>query len=288
MVAKNATTKDLSSGVIQYGDIMNQAAIETFDTHYGLGTHYTSPTFHPGMVARYFPSLAFYTYAITGPVWRLCYAAKVGKCTDVKWSNESVGIAKVMEKVGARIEIEGLEHVDAVQEPCIFVGNHMSTLETFLLPGIIRPRRPVTFVIKDALMKVPFFKDVLATRDVIVVGRSNPREDLKLVMEEGKKRLDAGKSLIIFPQSTRSVEFNVKKFNSIAAKLAKHSGSPMIPLALKTDAWAQGKLVKDFGAVHPERTIHFAFGKALYVQEQGKTEHAQICAFIEEHLKKWS
>ncbi len=264
-----------------------QKALEEFDTHYGLTASYTSPLHEPRYFAKNLPSLALYTQALVGPVFRLCLAGQQGRCTDAVWSNESVNFGKVMEHVGCRIHIEGMEHVNALEEPCIFVGNHMSTLETFLLPGIIRPRRPVTFVIKDSLMKVPFFNKVLESRDVIVVGRTNPRDDLKLVMAEGKKRLDAGISLIIFPQSTRSVEFNPRKFNSIAAKLAKHSQRPMVPLALKTDAWAQGKLIKDFGAVHPERPIHFAFGKALYVQDQGKAEHAAICQFIEEHLTKW-
>ncbi len=263
-------------------------ALEEFDIHYGLTEQYTSPPSIPSSFARTFPSAAFYLSALTGPVLRLCYSAKTGKCTDKMWSNQSVGIGKLMEQVGCRIEITGLNHMDAVDGPCIFVGNHMSTLETFMLPGIIRPRRPVTFVIKDSLMKTPFFKDVLLTRDVITVGRSNPREDLKLVMEEGKKRLEAGLSLIIFPQSTRSVEFNPRKFNSIGVKLAKHSHCPIIPLALKTDAWAQGKLIKDFGPVHPQKTIHFAFGEPLHVQGQGKEEQAHICTFIEEHLKKWS
>ncbi len=265
-----------------------QKALEKFDMHYGLEASYTSMEQDLGFVARHFPSLAFYSRALCGPVFRLCYAAQKERCTDYCWANESTAFGKVLEKVGCRIEVNGMDHVDAVEGPCIFVGNHMSTLETFLLPGILRPRRPVTFIIKDSLMKTPFFKEVLASRDVICVGRSNPREDLKCVMEEGKKRLDAGISLIIFPQSTRSVEFNPKKFNSIGVKLAKHSARPIIPLALKTDAWAQGSLIKDFGAIYPERIVHFAFGKALQIQEQGKAEHAQTCAFIEEHLKKWS
>ncbi len=265
-----------------------QKSLESFEIHYGLEKSYTSPTYTPGIIAKHLPSLVFYTQALFGPVRRLLYSAQVGKCTDEMWSNQSVGIGKVLENVGCHIQLNGMHHIDSLDKPCIFIANHMSTLETFLLPGIIRPRRPVTFIIKDGLMRTPLFKDVLATRDVIVVGRSNPREDLKLVLEEGKKRLDSGLSLIIFPQSTRAVEFNPRKFNSIGVKLAKQSGYPIVPLALKTDAWAQGKLIKDFGPIYPNRTIHFTFGEPISVIEQGKTEQAQICSFIEEHLKKWA
>ncbi len=265
-----------------------QKALQEYDRHYGLGADYTSPEAKIRFFAQKFPSLAFYTHAFFGPTLRLCISAKRGLCDGKMWSNCSVGIGRILEQVGVRIEIEGMQHFENLQEPCIFIGNHMSTLETFVLPGIIRPRRPVTFVVKDGLMKMPFFGDVLRARKAIAVGRRNPREDLKYVLDEGKKKLDEGVSMVIFPQSTRSVEFNLKKFNSIGVKLAKHSQKPIIPLALKTDAWAQGSLVKDFGGIQPQKTVHFSFGAPIYVQDQGKAEHALICDFIQEHLAKWA
>ncbi len=257
------------------------------DLHYGLNSAYYTPEKKVGFFNKHFPSIDFYIRTLCGPVTKLCFSAQVGKCNGEVWINCSVGIGKLMEKVGARIDISGLQHVDAVDGPCIFIGNHMSTLETFMLPGILRPRGPVTFVVKESLIKTPLFGTVLTARNVISVGRNNPREDLKHILEEGKKRLDNGMSLIIFPQSTRSVEFDIQKFNSMGVKLAKHSGRPLIPLALKTDAWAQGTWIKDFGFIYPERTIHYAFGAARFVQGQGKEEHAYTAHFILEHLEKW-
>ena len=32
--------------------------------------------------------------------------------------------------------------------PAVIVGNHMSTLETFALPGLVVPFKPLTFVVK--------------------------------------------------------------------------------------------------------------------------------------------
>ncbi len=264
-----------------------QDLTQKFDLHYGLNNAYCTPQKNLSFLGKHFPTAYFYARALCGPVAKLCISPKIGKCHSKMWSDCSMGIGRLIEKVGATIDISGMQHVDAVKEPCIFIANHMSTLETFMLPGIIRPRKPVTFVVKDSLIKTPFFGAVLSARHVIVVGRANPREDLKRVLEEGKKRLDSGMSLIIFPQSTRSLDFDLKKFNSIGVKLAKHSAKPIIPLALKTDAWAQGKLVKDFGAIYPNKTIHYAFGAPLHVQGQGKEEQATIANFIIEHLAKW-
>ena len=49
--------------------------------------------------------------------------------------------------------------------------------------------------------------------DNIAVGRDNPREDFKRVLSEGKNKLEQGISIIIYPQSTRAVEFDPSKFN---------------------------------------------------------------------------
>ncbi len=264
-----------------------QKAIQEFEIHYGKENNYTSPERKIGFFSKTFPSVVFYTQALIGPTFTLCYSAKRGRCNGKTWSNCSVGITKILEKVGAKLDLDGMDYIDSTEEPCVFIANHMSTLETFVLPGIVRPRRPVTFVVKESLMRMPFFGDILRARKAIAVGRQNPREDLKHVLEEGKRMLDNGISVIIFPQSTRSTQFDPKKFNSIGVKLAKNNQKPIIPLALKTDAWAQGSMVKDFGAIHPQRTIHFHFGAPIYVQDKGKEEHAHVCNFIQERLAQW-
>ncbi len=260
------------------------------ETQYLTGRKYHSPHYSPSFFDRTFSNFSFYTRAFFGPVIKLCRAAQTGKCDDAMWAHASVGVAQAVERVGGRICVTGMEHlVNAAKNgPCIIVANHMSTLETFLLPGIVRPYMPVTFVVKESLMRMPFFGAVLATRNVIAVGRENPRQDLKSMLDGGKERLESGMSLIIFPQSTRATTFDATKFNSIGVKLARNTRCPIIPLALKTDAWGQGSLMKDFGTFTPDKTVHFAFGAALHVQGNGKAEHSSICTFIEEHLRQWT
>ncbi len=259
-----------------------------YDLHYGLNNCYCTVPKRQSIFSKTFPSVSFYLKAIFGSVSWLCYQAKINKCNGIAWTNASMGIAKYIESVGGTIDINGLEHIDALNKPCIFLANHMSTLETFMLPGIIRPRMPFVIVIKESLVKVPLFGSVLKARKAIAISRTNPRDDLKTVLEEGKKKIDEGISVLIFPQSTRSVKFDPQKFSSIGIKLAKHCDCPVIPIALKTDAWAQGNLIKDFGSIHPERTVHFALGAPIYVQGRGKDEHAQVCNFIAKHLENWT
>ncbi|MDV7395913.1 lysophospholipid acyltransferase family protein, partial [Arthrospira platensis SPKY1] len=99
----------------------------------------------------------------------------------------------------------------------------------------------------------------MRSREPVVVGRENPRDDFKRVMEEGADRLRRGYHLVIFPQRTRSVQFEPAEFNSIGVKLARHAGAPVIPLALQTEAWGNGKRFKDFGRINPDLPMHFEF-----------------------------
>jgi 1-acyl-sn-glycerol-3-phosphate acyltransferase len=128
---------------------------------------------------------------------------------------------------GGKVEVEGLGHVAGVRGPVVFVGNHMSTLETLLLPGFMLPFKDVAFVVKDSLLSYPVFGPIMRAVKHIPVARVNPREDLKAVLTQGEAMLRAGVSVVIFPQATRSVEFSVEEFNTLGVKLAGRAGAPM-------------------------------------------------------------
>ena len=256
--------------------------------------HFTDPPYGDiripagkrGLLERLFPSLAFYS-RITGIVIRASLRARKGRFLDAQWYHASLGIRRAFEKGGAAFTIEGTAHIAQLKGPCVFIGNHMSTAETFLLASIILPFRRVTFVVKQALVEYPVFKHIMRSRDPIVVGRVNPREDLKAVLEGGKERLSNGTSIVIFPQRTRTVEFDRESFNTIGVKLARRAGVPVVPLALKTNAWSNGKWLKDYGPFRPEEAVHFAFGEPVMVEGNEREVYESVVAFIESHLEEW-
>lgn len=213
--------------------------------------------------------------------------AKQGRYDTAEWCGSSLATLRALEGVGIRIEIAGMDNFRSLEGPCVFIGNHMSTLETFVLPTLIAPIKEATFVVKQSLVDYPVFKHVMRARNPVTVGRSNPRDDLKAVLEGGSERLKAGISVIIFPQTTRTPVFDPNQFNTIGIKLAKRAGVPAVPVALKTDAWGNGAWLKDFGRIDPAKTVHIAFGKPLSITDRGNEEHRQIVDFIAEKLKTW-
>ncbi len=238
------------------------------------------------VIAKLSPSFQFYRQ-ILPIVFKASRLAKKGVYNDEEWCKSSVNALKALESAGVRFDVKGMKNIENLKEPCVIIGNHMSTLETFILPSLIVPFRRVTFVVKQSLVEYPVFKYVMRSRDPITVTRTNPREDLKAVLEGGKKRLNDGISIIIFPQTTRVLEFNPADFNSIGVKLAQKANVPVVPLALKTDAWENGRLLKDFGRIVPERTVYFEFGEPLWVKDKGTEEHKKVIEFIQERLKRW-
>ena len=215
--------------------------------------------------------------------------AMEGRYDTEAWALSSFQIFKVIENCGGRFHITGLDNIRKCGEDAVvFVGNHMSTLETMVLPCIIAPEKKVTFVVKESLVKHPFFGAVMRSRDPIVLGRENSREDLAVVLNKGQELLSNGISIVIFPQSTRMVEFIPSKFNSLGVKLAANAKVLVIPIALKTDFWEIGKLVKDLGHISRHKPIHIAFGEPLTISGNGKKENTAIIDFIISHLKEWN
>jgi 1-acyl-sn-glycerol-3-phosphate acyltransferase len=203
------------------------------------------------------------------------------------WIDSSHEIFRLIERCGGRFHITGLNYMREIQGPVVYISNHMSTLETMIFPGLIAPFREVTFVVKNNLVKHPFFGAVMRSRNPIVVSRSNSREDLMIVLNKGTEYLAKGMSIVIFPQSTRHVVFNSSEFNSLGVKLAGRAGVPVVPIAIKTDFWKNGKIFKDLGPIDRTKQIYIEFDKPIAIKCHGKEENEQIIEFISSRLKRW-
>jgi 1-acyl-sn-glycerol-3-phosphate acyltransferase len=251
-----------------------------------LKAPYRTATREPAAFDAAFPDLSFYgSFCLI--VFLASLKARRGLYGDRDWARSSIDTLRALERVGVAFEITGVEHLKAARSPFVIIGNHMSVMETSILPGIVSPVRPVTFVVKSSLLEYPFFNHVLRSRDPIAVTRNNARRDLKTVLAEGTARLEQGISVIVFPQTTRTRRFDPSQFNSIGVKLAQRAGVPVIPLALMTDAWGNGRLLKDFGRIDPSKKARFSFGEPLVVRGRGSDAHQAVIRFIGGRLETW-
>ncbi len=250
--------------------------------------HYRTPPENRSWLARrcqIWASLKFHvcnTYIV-------CYGAhqaRTGTYANPEWFHTSNYVLNLVERAGGELNIEGYDTITSLREPVVFIGNHMSLLETFLLPSLLLTAGDVSFVVKKALTTYPVFGHIMRATKPIAVNRQNPREDLKTVLQEGAELLGQNRSVVIFPQATRA-EFSEAKFNTLGAKLAARAEVPVVPFAVKTDFLANGRFIKDMGKVHPERPVHIAFGPVLRTQDH-KQLHADTVDFIRTKLSEWT
>lgn len=193
----------------------------------------------------------------------------------------------IAEKMGAIVKIEGINNIRNLDDPPVIIGNHMSMVETVTIGVAIEQIFPNTFIVKENLIKIPYFGDILTGIKAIGVTRDNPREDLKRVLKQGCKVLDE-KAVVVFPQSTRSFEFKPDEFSTIGVKLAKKAKRKIIPLALKTDFLKPGKgKLKELGPIDTNKAIRYSFGEPIEVEGNGAEAHQKVINFIQNKLQEW-
>lgn len=243
-------------------------------------------------VPRWMPGATVYFYTVVARAMNdaASRARSADGLSDTFFVKRSNDLLRAAERCGTDVHVTGL---DRVQEQCshgpvVFVGNHMSTLETFTLPGVLLPFTPLTFVLKQELMSFPLLGTILQTLEPVTVSRDDPRGDLKKVLSEGTERVHGGRSVTVFPQTTRRTDFDPSSFNTLGVKLAARADVPAIPLALRTDFWSTGRFIKDFGPIRPNNSIHFAFGEPIPVDRRNSREaHRAVVDFLRENLSQW-
>jgi 1-acyl-sn-glycerol-3-phosphate acyltransferase len=213
--------------------------------------------------------------------------AKRGRYTERSWAERALGTLALVEACHGRLRIEGVEHLRRGGGAAVYVANHMSLFETFALPAILMHVGSVATVVKESLLTYPLFGPIMRSIHPIAVTRRNPRQDLVEVLTQGEACLREGRSVLIFPQATRSVQLDVTAFNSLGAKLARKAGVPLVPVAVRTDFMGIGQRFRDFGPIDRRQTVRFRFGEPLRVAGSGKTEHQHVVEFIAGCLTEW-
>lgn len=208
--------------------------------------------------------------------------------TDV-WAHYCFCAIQKAERYGTPFICDGWNTRKNYSGPVVYVANHMSTLETILLPFVLLTYGPFNVVVKQSLSHLPFLEKAAAHMGLIPIGRKSPREDLMTMFSVGTERIAAGNSILIFSQGSRYPTFSARKFSSIGAKLAEKAGVPLIPIALKTDiepTRPDGKgWLKDFGTVNPSKEIRISCGPVL--NGTAKEMHAASFDWIASRLESW-
>ena len=151
--------------------------------------------------------------------------------------------------LGVRVRVTGLEHLpQGERSAAVLLSKHQSTFETLLLPTLMP--RPLAFVFKQELLKIPFFGWSMARLDMIHIDRGSRAQAMKQVISQGKALLADGTWVILFPEGTRMARGENGTYQTAGTRLAVEAGAPVIPIAVTTGiCWPRTGFVKNSGVV---------------------------------------
>lgn len=95
------------------------------------------------------------------------------------------------------------------------------------------------------------------------------------ILKQGKKSLEQGRWILVFPEGTRTAVGTVGHYRLGGARLAAHTGYPVIPVAHNAGRyWPRRKFIKIQG------TVHIVIGPAIETKNRSAED-------ILEDAKNW-
>ena len=148
-----------------------------------------------------------------------------------------------------KVEIIGGENI--LKGSQIFMANHQSDFDIFIvlayLPGQFR------WIVKKELFNVPVFGKAMRSAGYIEIDRQN-REKALMSLEKAARKIREGKSVMSFPEGTRSRDGKIKPFKQGMFYLAIKSGVPIVPIS-----------IIGAGEIMPKRSLLIKPGKITMV-----------------------
>jgi len=143
--------------------------------------------------------------------------------------------------LGIKNRITGMENLPTGEKSAaVLLCKHQSTWETLTMPAIMP--HPLAYVFKKELLYVPFFGWVMARMDMIHIDRSQRAQAFSKVAAQGKRLMDQGTWVIMFPEGTR--------INRGQQGVYKSGGTPVIPIAVTSaKCWPRKAFIKMPGIV---------------------------------------
>jgi 1-acyl-sn-glycerol-3-phosphate acyltransferase len=127
-----------------------------------------------------------------------------------------------------KVDVIGRENV-LTDKPQIFMANHQSDFDILIvlahIPGQFR------WIAKKELFKIPIFGKAMRSAGYIEIDRQDHEKALKS-LDEAAQKIREGKSVVTFPEGTRSKDGTIKPFKQGMFHLAIRAGVPIIPISI--------------------------------------------------------
>lgn len=126
------------------------------------------------------------------------------------------------------VKVEGRDLLDKRQS-YVFVANHQGPYDIFLVYGFLG--RSFRWMMKKSLRNMPLLGKACESAGHIFVDKSGPKA-IHRTYEQGRKVLQNGVSLVVFPEGARSFTGHMARFRRGAFQLAEELSLPVVPVTI--------------------------------------------------------
>jgi 1-acyl-sn-glycerol-3-phosphate acyltransferase len=195
-------------------------------------------------------SLAFTSYMIVsaclfGGFMALCFwlPHRLQFAIARTWARQLLFVLRIL--CGLTYEVEGAQNIPAGNH--IVMSNHTSAWETvahfLLFPAQV-------WVLKRELLWLPLIGWGIRLLRPIAINRGAGHRAVGQVIDQGQQRLNAGLWVVIFPEGTRVIPGQPKKYGISGALLAIESGRFVVPVSHNAgEFWPRRGFLKKPGTV---------------------------------------
>lgn len=132
--------------------------------------------------------------------------------------------------LGFRVTVEGTDKLPTT--PYLFVCNHRSAFDPLCAEAVL-VGHDIAFVCKPSVMKIPVIGKILSNLRFLAIDRENARNAVATIKRSAELIKDAGLSVGIYPEGTRSKDGNPLPFHAGSFKIAKLADCPVVVATIR-------------------------------------------------------
>jgi 1-acyl-sn-glycerol-3-phosphate acyltransferase len=137
---------------------------------------------------------------------------------------------RLVSKVSGGLTVTGKWRVSG---GCIVVANHSSHADTAVLLAALPPKaKPVFGAAADYWFDVPVRRFIATSVAGVLPVRRSGGGSYDALLAAARPALKAGRTVVIYPEGTRSTDGDIGEFRSGALRLARECGVPIVPVAV--------------------------------------------------------
>jgi 1-acyl-sn-glycerol-3-phosphate acyltransferase len=116
---------------------------------------------------------------------------------------------------------------------CVVVANHSSHADTAVLLAALPPKaQPVFGAAADYWFDVSVRRFIATALAGVLPVRRSGGGSYAALLAAARPALKAGRTVVLYPEGTRSTDGHIGEFRSGALRLARECGVPIVPVAL--------------------------------------------------------